>query len=299
MGASATKGEEDHAGTPRPICRGPLASVAWIATLRGDSRTDDEENRVTVSPDDGIAWVTGASSGIGRALAERLIGAGWTVAVTARRSVALADLAAAHGERVIVAPADVADAAAMAAAHDAIRQAGHGEVALLIANAGRYSPGEALAADAFRAVIEVNLIGAANTLAPVLPGMLARGRGQVVLVASLAGLMGLPGASAYGASKAALINWAESLRLDLSGRGIHVQVVNPGFVATPMTAVNRFPMPFLMPVEAAAARIVAGLASRRFEIAFPRRLAWPMKLVRLLPYRLTFPLIAASTRARR
>ena len=275
MGASATKGEEDHAGTPRPICRGPLASVAWIATLRGDSRTDDEENRVTVSPDDGIAWVTGASSGIGRALAERLIGAGWTVAVTARRS------------------------AAMAAAHDAIRQAGHGEVALLIANAGRYSPGEALAADAFRAVIEVNLIGAANTLAPVLPGMLARGRGQVVLVASLAGLMGLPGASAYGASKAALINWAESLRLDLSGRGIHVQVVNPGFVATPMTAVNRFPMPFLMPVEAAAARIVAGLASRRFEIAFPRRLAWPMKLVRLLPYRLTFPLIAASTRARR
>lgn len=114
--------------------------------------------------------------------------------------------------------------------------------------------------------------------------MAARGKGQIAVNASLAGYRGLPGAAAYGASKAAAIHLCEALRFDCERHGIRLQLVNPGFVETPMTKRNRFPMPFMVSLEAAAVRIVEGFARGGFEIVFPRRLAWLMKGMRLLPY---------------
>jgi short-subunit dehydrogenase len=125
--------------------------------------------------------------------------------------------------------------------------------------------------------------------------MLARGAGRIAVVSSVAGYRGLPTAAYYGASKAALINMTEALRFDLRRRGVTIQLVDPGFVATPLTDKNTFRMPFRIPPEQAAERIVKGLASDRFEITFPKRFTWMMKLLRILPYRLYFPLVARMT----
>jgi short-subunit dehydrogenase len=126
--------------------------------------------------------------------------------------------------------------------------------------------------------------------------MKARASGRIVLVSSVAGYRGLPRAAAYGASKAALTHLGEALRLSLAPDNITVQVVNPGFVATPLTAKNDFPMPFLMPAEDAAQRILKGLAGSAFEITFPRRFTYFLKLLRILPYGLYFRVLAWATR---
>jgi short-subunit dehydrogenase len=139
-----------------------------------------------------------------------------------------------------------------------------------------------------RALLDINVMGTAHGLEAVLPRLIARKSGRVVIVASMAGYRGLPTAAAYGASKAALINMAEALRPELAMQGVILQVVNPGFVKTPMTAQNRFPMPFLVTAEQAAAAILRGLRSDRFEITFPARFAFLMKLVRLIPDRIYF-----------
>jgi short-subunit dehydrogenase len=141
----------------------------------------------------------------------------------------------------------------------------------------------------------VNLIGTANALAAVMPSMIARSRGQIAIVSSVAGYRGLPRAIAYSATKAALIAMAESLKFDLDRAGVMVNVVNPGFVKTPLTDRNDFPMPFLMRVEDASRRIVEGLASGRFEVCFPRRFAYILKAMRLVPYALYFPLVGRTT----
>ena len=113
-------------------------------------------------------------------------------------------------------------------------------------------------------------------------------RGHIAIVSSVAGYRGLPTSAAYGATKAALINLAESLKNELDRAGVKLQLVNPGFIKTPLTDKNEFKMPFLMPVEKAVARMIAGLQTNRFEITFPRRFTWQLKLLRLLPYRLYF-----------
>lgn len=252
----------------------------------------------TPTPADGCAWVTGASSGIGRALALRLAREGWTVIATARRADALTDLAAEPESvgRIRPMPGDVTDAAAMAALV-AEAEAAHGPIALAVLNAGTYAPDgiDGFDVEAFRKVGDINVQGAANCLAPLLPGWRARRLGHLALVASVAGYRGLPRALAYSSSKAALIALAESLRFDFVPAGLKVQLINPGFVRTPLTDKNDFPMPFLMELDAAVDRIVSGLASDRFEIAFPRRLAWPLKLLRCLPNRLYFALVSRST----
>jgi short-subunit dehydrogenase len=138
-------------------------------------------------------------------------------------------------------------------------------------------------------------MGAVNLLAATMPGMIHRGGGQIAVVASVAGYRGLPRAAVYSATKAGLIALAEGLKFDLDRHGVKIQVINPGFVRTPLTDRNDFAMPFLMEVDAAVDRIVEGLASDRFEIAFPRRFAWALKLLGLLPDRLYFPLVARAT----
>jgi short-subunit dehydrogenase len=252
-------------------------------------------------PDDGIVWITGGGEGIGAAVARLLAARGYRVAVTARRAAPLEALAAEAPERIFAFPGDVTDRVAMARVVAAI-EATHGPVALALLNAGVYLPREREGFDAetVARTLEVNFGGAVNCLAPVIPAMLARGHGQIALVGSLAGYRGIPGSLAYGASKSALITMAEALKLTYEPRGLTIQIVNPGFVRTAMTAGNDYAMPFMMDAAEAARRVADGLASGGFEIAFPKRLAWLLKAASLLPNALFFPLMErASRRTRR
>jgi NAD(P)-dependent dehydrogenase (short-subunit alcohol dehydrogenase family) len=191
---------------------------------------------------------------------------------------------------------DVTDEAGMAALVETIERI-HGPIALAFFNAGvaPYTRAGALDVDAFRQALNVNVLGAANGLAPVLARMGARKKGQVAVNASVAGYRGLPKAAAYGASKAAAIHLCEALKFDCDNLGITMQVVNPGFIDTPLTRKNDFPMPFLMSMDDAARRVVDGFERGRFEIIFPRRLAFILKIMRLLPYAWYFPLVARQT----
>jgi NAD(P)-dependent dehydrogenase (short-subunit alcohol dehydrogenase family) len=231
-----------------------------------------------------VAWVVGASSGIGAAVARELQARGAVVAVSARRQPELEEVA---GGRMLVAPADITDAAGLAAAAQHVT-AELGAIDLVVVTAGTW---QQLSVDdwdteAFRRQVEVNLIGLSNTAAAVLPAMLDRGSGTLAGVASLAGYRGLAGAEAYSAAKAGQIALLEALRVQVAERGVRVTTINPGFVRTPKAASGGFPMPFVIDPDAAGRAICDGLERDRVEIAFPLRLAIPMKLARLLPARL-------------
>ena len=237
-------------------------------------------------------WITGASSGIGRALALKLAATGTRVAATARSADRLGSLAA-EAAGITSFAADVTDAPALAALAGRVA-AEIGPVDLAILNAGTYAPvdtGKDFDAGLFRRTVEVNYLGVTNAIAAVLPGMLRRGAGHIAIVASVAGYRGLPKAAAYGPSKAALINLAEALKPELEPHGVRISIVNPGFVRTPMTARNDFSMPFLMEPGEAAERIIAGLRAGRYEIAFPRRFAVVLKILRLLPDAVFFRIV--------
>lgn len=234
------------------------------------------------------AWIIGASTGIGRQLAVDLARAGVSVAASARSAEKLADLAAAH-DGIHAYPVDVADAPMVNDTSDKI-EADLGAIDLVVFCSAVWHPMGAETFDAGKAnhSFEVNVGGANILLGALLPRMLARRTGQIALVSSVAGYRGLPKAAAYGPTKAALINLAESLHADAARHGVNICVVNPGFVETPMTADNDFPMPFLMKAEEASRRIIQGLARRKFEIAFPWRFVFMLKLARILPYAVYF-----------
>lgn len=250
------------------------------------------------------AWITGASSGIGRELALALARRGVAVAASARSRAALESIAAAAGAevgnaRILPTPLDVTDRAAVRAAAEAASRVFRGPPDLAVLNAGTFEPMTAADFDAgrFRAQLEVNLMGTVHMLEALLPAYLDARRGHIAIVSSVAGYRGLPTGAAYGATKAALINLAESLKFDCDRAGVKLQLVNPGFVQTPLTDRNEFRMPFLMPVEKAVARMIAGLQGNRFEITFPRRFTWQLKLLRALPYRLYFAVARRRTGA--
>jgi NAD(P)-dependent dehydrogenase (short-subunit alcohol dehydrogenase family) len=239
-----------------------------------------------------VAWVTGAGKGIGRAVALRLVRDGWVVAASARTGADLDALVVAVGDgpgKVVPFVLDISDAAAATHVLDAI-ECDCGQVDLAILNAGIHEPIDGAAFDAaiMRRLVETNLMGTVHCLEPLIERFVDRRAGRIAVVASLAGYRGLPTASGYGATKAALINMCEALRAELLPRGVTLSVVTPGFVRTPLTDRNPFPMPFLVDADIAARRIVDGLATGRFEITFPRRLAYLMKLLRILPYGLFF-----------
>lgn len=236
-------------------------------------------------------WLVGASSGIGAALALALDGRGATLALSARNGAKLQALGLSSA---LLLPCDATDAASLATARRAIVEA-WGGVDLVVYLAGDYVP---MRADNFdlavaEQVVSVNFNGAMRLAAAVL-GDLPVG-GGIAFVASVAGYRGLPQALAYGPGKAALIHFAECLYLDLAPRGIGVWVINPGFVATQLTAQNDFAMPALLTPGQAAAAMVDGFATGRFEIHFPKRFTRWLKLVAHLPYRWSFPLIRRIT----
>ncbi len=230
-------------------------------------------------------FLTGASSGIGVALAREFSRRGACLGLVARRGERLAALAAELGTPCHCYDLDVTDRAALlAAARDF--EARCGGTDLVIANAG-ISTGvlteheEDLAV--FDRVMATNLNAVATTFHPFIAPMRARRAGTLVAIASVAGIRGLPGSEAYCPSKAALINYAESLRVGLRGSGVRVVTVAPGFIRTPMTAGNPYPMPFLMDVEAFATQAAAAmLRGDRFRV-IPWQMAWVARLLRVLP----------------
>ena len=234
------------------------------------------------------AWVTGASTGIGRDVVLQLKAAGVKVAASARSPDKLATL----GEGVLTVPLDVTDAAACKAAFERV-EAELGPVDLVVFGAGTYAPVAADSIDPtlFAHTMNTNYMGVVNCLAAVAPRMTARGAGHISWIASVAGFMGLPKAAAYGPTKAALINLAECLEPEMKLKGVTISVINPGFVATPLTAQNDFEMPFLMQPDEAARRTIEGLAAGRFEIAYPWRFVVILRTLRALPYPLFFRLI--------
>jgi NAD(P)-dependent dehydrogenase (short-subunit alcohol dehydrogenase family) len=249
-------------------------------------------------PEDGVAFVTGASSGIGRATALELARRGYRVAVTARRGEELEQLVASAPEQIFAYPADVTNGSAMGGTVFRIERE-VGPIALAFLNAGVFLPGERVGFDAalIAQTHEVNVGGTVNCIAPLLAAMMTRGRGQIAINASLAGYNGLPGNLAYGSSKAALIHMAEALMLTYQSKGLAFQVLCHGFVRTAMTDQETdFAMPWRIEPEAAATIICNGFEKSGFEIAFPWPLVAATKFVRLLPYPLRFRLIAAALR---
>ncbi len=250
------------------------------------------------TPADGVCWITGASSGIGFELSKTLAARGWTIYGTARSAEDLAALEAACAGlkgRVIAKPGDVTDRDALSRIVEEIEA--DRPIALAILNAGVYLPMTADAFDptAFDKSFAVNLGGTVNGLAPLVPRMMARRSGHLVIVSSVAGYGGLPTSAPYGATKAGLTNLASSLKFDLDRAGVRISVVNPGFVDTPATRKNPFPMPFLMDVDKAAVRFADRLEKPGFEITFPRRFTYLLKIINLLPYWAYFPLVAGGT----
>jgi len=236
-------------------------------------------------------WIIGASSGIGLELARLMDAGGANVAVSARSGDVLREVAA-TGRSMSAHPVDIADFAAVAACATSIEK-DVGPIDLAVLSAGAWSLMEADQLDmtAVRHGVMVNYMGAMHALDALIPRMLARGRGHIAIVASVAGYRGLPRSVAYGPTKAALINLAETLRTELEPRGIRVSLINPGFVDTPMTRDNPFPMPGLMSAPAAARKILSGLERGRFEIAFPFGFATAMKILRVMPDAIYFWII--------
>ncbi|WP_246753015.1 SDR family NAD(P)-dependent oxidoreductase [Sinorhizobium sp. BG8] len=244
-----------------------------------------------------IAWITGASSGIGRALAIRLARDGWTIAASARTGSALEMLVAEMPGNIRAFPLDVGDRGAVHATLSAI-EGELGEVTLAVFAAGTYKRETAMTFEAqvIREMVELNIMGTVNCLEAIVRRMTSRRCGHIAVMASVSGYTGLPGAAGYGATKAALINMCQALYPQLKARGVRLSVINPGFVDTPLTRKNDFPMPFLISATQAADHIARRLRGGRFEIVFPWRMKVAMKLLRALPDRVRFAITARMMR---
>ena len=236
---------------------------------------------------DKVVMITGASSGIGRALAVTLAGRGAKVGLVARRAEPLSEIVteieSKRGNALAV-PADVQDEQGINSAADRLR-AHFGPIDVLIANAGVGTTTDAaqLQPNGVAPVININVIGAANSALAVIPEMLARGQGHLVVISSLAAYRGLPKSAAYCASKAAVSAFFESLRLDLEPKGIDVTIIHPGFIKTPLTSGRDAKMPFLMELDDAVEKIVGAIEKRKKSYAFPWQLASLVRLGLIMP----------------
>jgi len=231
-----------------------------------------------------VAWVIGGSSGIGAAVARELQSRGARVAISARRQDHLDEVS---GGRMLTMVADVTDAASLTAAATRIgEQLGPIDLAVLSAGYWKQMAASEWDTETFDRHVQVNLVGMSNSIAAVLPDMLARHAGVIAGISSVAGFRGITGSGAYGATKAGQINLLESLRVEAARVGVRVTTICPGFVRTDLTAQNDFPMPFIIDADAAGRAICDGLERERTEIVFPLQMALLMKAARLVPVRL-------------
>jgi short-subunit dehydrogenase len=236
---------------------------------------------------DKVVMITGASSGIGRGLAVTLGTRGAKLGLAARRVEQLGELVAeieSLGGKALALPADVESENSMRAAAVKLR-AEFGPIDVLIANAGIGPTRDAakLNAEEVANVMNVNVIGASNSVAAVLPEMIARGQGQLVAISSLAAYRGVPKSAAYCASKAAVSSFFESLRLDLEPRGVDVTIIHPGFIKTALTAGREAQMPFLMELDDAVNKMVRAIEKRRKRYSFPWQLATIVRAGMIMP----------------
>ncbi len=235
-------------------------------------------------------WLVGASEGLGLALAQMMSRAGVELILSARSADTLAGAVATLPGPARALPVDVADSASVTAAAATL-----GRIDGVVFLAGVYWPTTAQAwnAEQVEAMCNINFTGCARVIGAVMPQLVAQGHGQVVITGSLSGFRGLPGAIGYAASKAGTMALAESLYADLRGSGIQVQVANPGFIRTRLTAKNDFTMPFLMEPEGAARAMWEHMNTDRFKVSFPTVFSWLFRLSQFLPdwayYRLFAP----------
>ncbi len=240
---------------------------------------------MTTVPSPLKVFITGASSGLGAAFAAHYAGRGAQLGLVARRAEALAEVARGLPGNPAVYPADVADAKAMAeAAADFMTRFGVPDI--VIANAGisvgtltEYAEDIAV----FERVLQTNVVGLAATFQPFIEPMRKAGRGRLAGISSVAGMRGIPGAGAYSASKAAAITYLEALRVELRSSGVKVVTVCPGYVATPLTAVNKYRMPFILSADVAARRIARVIDAGRAYAVVPWQMALVARLMKLLP----------------
>ncbi|MCB9982603.1 MAG: SDR family NAD(P)-dependent oxidoreductase [Rhodospirillales bacterium] len=230
-------------------------------------------------------WIVGASSGIGRALAVELAAQGAHLILSSRNEAALSALNDELGGGHQVIALDAGDHAALNAAAARLEKLDR-----VIFMAATYVPHEKnmKSIESVHSMLRVNLGGAFNVMHAALPLFEKQGYGQIALCGSVAGYRGLPFGQPYCAAKAGIINYAESLKIECEAKNIDVKVINPGFVRTPLTDKNDFPMPMMIEADEAARAIAKGLQGRAFEIHFPKRFTWLMKILRLLPAPLYF-----------
>lgn len=242
----------------------------------------------TLAYKDEVIWIIGASSGIGAALSKELATRGALLALSARRKEALEILTSSLGTEHKIFPLDVRDADLVIRTAQAIH-ASFGRIDRIVFLAAAYAPMKLTELDLAltRQIIEVNLLGAFHLVQAVLPILKEQQKGQIALCGSVAGYTGLPGGQPYSATKAAIINLAESLRAELPNT-IDVKLISPGFVRTELTDKNNFKMPMIISAERAAEVIADGLHTNVFEIHFPKRFTLFLKMLRLLPYGLAF-----------
>lgn len=235
-----------------------------------------------------VIWIIGASSGIGAALAKELCSRGAHIALSARRKEALETLKQSLGSEHRIFALDVTDADLVLRTANAIR-AVYGRIDRVIFLAASYAPMnlDALNLVAVRQIIDVNLLGAFHVVHAVLPVLKEQQAGQIALCGSVAGYTGLPGGQPYSATKAGIINLAESMRAELPD-SIDVKLISPGFVKSELTDKNNFTMPMIISAERAATYIADGLLKKAFEVHFPKRFTLWLKLLRIMPHALAF-----------
>ena len=231
-------------------------------------------------------WITGASSGIGKAVAEKFAAEGWKVAVSARRKELLQDMA--KDQNISSFPLDVTDRSQINNVFQNILKE-FGNIDVCLFSSGTYEPKDEqnIDPDKIKNVINVNFLGVIDCVKTVEDYFKNKKTGHISIVSSIAGYRGLPNSSGYGPSKAALTNFCESIYFDFKKFGVRVSVISPGFIKTPLTDKNEFPMPFLKSPDYAAEKIFNGLInSNSFEVHFPKGLTLTLKFLRILPYRL-------------
>ncbi len=236
-------------------------------------------------------WITGASSGIGKAVAEKFAKEGWKVAVSARRREILEDMS--KNDKIFSYPLDVTNQDQVNSTFNKIIE-DFGELDLCIFSSGTYDPKseKSIDVDKIKNVINVNFVGVVNCVKSVEKNFKQKKSGKISIVSSIAGYRGLPNSSGYGPSKAALTNFAESIYFDFKKFNVNVSVISPGFIKTPLTDKNEFAMPFLETPEFAAKKIYNGLTKdKSFEIHFPKPLTLLLKFFRILPYKIYLFLI--------